>query len=146
MRIVRYDPTGGIEAITVEQAPEPTPGPGQVVIQVQATCINPASVSALQGAPYVPGRDLAGEIVAVGEGVLDLRVGQDVLGWCQDWAAHAELVAVPADQLVPKPAGLSWEVAGSLSTTPMAGLAGVLAVAPAPGEVVVVSGPPAGSD
>lgn len=140
MRIVRYDPTGGVEAITVEQAPEPSAGPGQAVVRVQASCINPASLSALAGAPYVPGRDLAGQVVDLGEGVEGFALGQAVLGWCQDWAAHAELVAVSADQLVAKPEGLGWDVAGSLHTTAMAALAGVQAVAPAAGEVVVVSG------
>lgn len=140
MRTVRYDPTGGVEAITVEQAREPTATPGQVVVRVAASCINPASLSALAGAPYVPGRDLAGQVVALGDGVEGFTIGQAVLGWCQDWAAHAELVAVPADQLVAKPEALGWDVAGSLHTTAMAALAGVLAVAPAAGEVVVVSG------
>lgn len=140
MRIVRYDPTGGIEAITVEQAPAPEPGPGQVLVRVLASCINPGSLSALEGAPYVPGRDLAGEVAGLGPGTDAFRVGQAVLGFCQDWAAHAEFVAVPADQLVAKPAELDWDVAGSLYTTPMAGLGSVLAVAPGPGEVVVVAG------
>lgn len=140
MRIVHYDTSGGIDAITVQDAPTPAPGPGQALVRVRATCINPGSLSALAGAPYVPGRDLAGEVVALGEGVQGVAVGQAVLGWCQDWAAHAELVAVPADQLTAKPADLAWDVAGSLHTTSMAGLAAVLAVAPEPGEVVVVSG------
>jgi NADPH:quinone reductase-like Zn-dependent oxidoreductase len=54
-------------------------------------------------------------------------------------ASHAELVAVPADQLTAKPPALSWEVAGALFVASMAGLAGVQAVDPQPGDTVVVS-------
>jgi NADPH:quinone reductase-like Zn-dependent oxidoreductase len=62
-----------------------------------------------------------------------------VLGWTEERASHAELVAAPADQVVPKPAALPWEVAGSLFVVGMAAYAGVLAVDPQPGETIVVS-------
>ena len=147
MRVVRYDRFGGIDELWIDDVPDPEPGVGQVVIRVEASCINPGSLSALHGAPYVPARDLAGTVVAVGDGVdagADnpdcVAVGDQVLGWVQDWAAHAELVALPAGQLVPIPEGLSWDVAGSLFVTPMAGLASVQAVAPTAGEVVVIAG------
>lgn len=140
MRAVRYDRFGGVEELVVDEVAEPVPAAGQVVVRVRASCINPGSVPALHGAPYVPARDLAGTVETLGAGVQDLRIGDEVLGWVQDWAAHAELVAVPADQLVAKPAGLSWDVAGSLFVTPMAGLASVRAVAPQSGEVVGIAG------
>lgn len=79
-------------------------------------------------------------MVGVGSGVEQVVVGDEVLGWAQDWAAHAEFVAVPAEQLVPKPRDLSWDVAGSLYVTAMAGFAEVMAVRPQRGELVVVSG------
>jgi NADPH:quinone reductase-like Zn-dependent oxidoreductase len=47
---------------------------------------------------------------------------------------------MPADQLVSKPQALSWDVAGSLYTTPMAGLGAIRAVEPRPGETIVISG------
>jgi NADPH:quinone reductase len=81
-----------------------------------------------------------GTVVDLGEGVHDIAVGDEVLGWLQDWSAHAEFVAVPAGQLIPKPADLPWDVAGSLFVTPMAGLAAVQAVKPLASEVVVVAG------
>jgi NADPH:quinone reductase len=149
VRVVRYDRFDGIDELSVDDVPDPEPGAGQVVIRVEASCINPGSLSALHGAPYVPARDLAGTVVAVaddvaagaGAGQADgVAIGDQVLGWVQDWAAHAELVALPAGQLVPKPEGLPWDVAGSLFVTPMAGLASVQAVAPTAGEVVVIAG------
>jgi len=142
---VRYDRFGGIEGLWIDDVPAPEPGDGQVVVRVEASCINPGSLSALHGAPYVPARDLAGTVVAVGAGAgpdapEGIAVGDQVLGWVQDWAAHAELVALPARQTIPKPEGLSWDVAGSLFVTPMAGLASIQAVAPQEAEVLVIAG------
>jgi NADPH2:quinone reductase len=140
MRVVRYDRFGGIDQLYVDEVPDPEPGPGDALVRVRATAINPGSLSALNGAAYVPIRDLAGDVVAVSDEAKDCAVGDGVLGWLQDWAAHAQLVVVPAGQLVLKRDALSWDVAGSLYVTPMAGLAGVKAVQPQAGEVVVVSG------
>jgi NADPH:quinone reductase-like Zn-dependent oxidoreductase len=140
MRLVRYDRFDGVEQLWIDEVPVPEDSPGQAVVQVYASCINPGSVPALHGAPYTPIRDMAGVVVRVGDGVQDVRTGDRILGWSQEWTAHAEYVAVPAAQLIAKPAGLSWDVAGSLFVTPMAGLAGVKAVEPSEGEVVVVSG------
>lgn len=140
MRVVRYDRFGGIDGLYVADVPDPEPTPGTVVVRVQATGINPGSLAALHGAAFTPIRDLAGQVVALGAGVEGLKVGDGVLGWAQDWLAHAQLVAVPAAQFVPRPAALSWDMAGSLHVTSMAGLAGVKAVEPGVGEVIVVSG------
>ncbi|MBE1496187.1 NADPH:quinone reductase-like Zn-dependent oxidoreductase [Amycolatopsis lexingtonensis] len=140
MRQVRYDRFGGVDQLSIDDVPMPEVSPGQAIVRVQASCINPGSLSALHGAPYTPIRDLAGVVVSVGDGTQDVRAGDEVLGWSQEWSAHAEYVAVPATQLIPKSLGLAWDVAGSLFVTPMAGLAGFNAVGPAAGEVVVVSG------
>jgi NADPH2:quinone reductase len=72
--------------------------------------------------------------------VQTFAVGDAVLGWLGSWDAHAQLVAIPAAQLVSRPEALPWDVAGSLYTTPMAGLGAVRAVQPGPGETVVISG------
>lgn len=109
------------------------------MIRVQATCINPGALTAL-GGDFTPIRDLAGEVIAVGDDISSFTVGNAVLGWAQDWSAHAQLVAVPVTQLISKPAALAWDVAGSLYVTPMAGLASVKATQPRAGELVVVSG------
>jgi NADPH2:quinone reductase len=140
VRLVRYDQFDGIEGLWVDDLPAPQPESGQVLVRVIASCINPGSLSALNGAPYTPARDVAGVVVAIGSDATEFTLGQAVLGWAQSWTAHAELVAVPAEQLIAKPADLHWDVAGSLFVTPMAGLAGVLAVSPQPHEIVVVSG------
>ena len=140
MKAVRYDRFVGIEGIYLADLPEPVPGQGEVVMRVEASALNPGSLPALHGSSYTPGRDLAGEVVAVGVDVDSFAVGDAVLGWLQSWDAHAQRVAVPAAQLVSKPNTLPWDVAGSLYTTPMAGLGAVRAVQPRPGETIVISG------
>ena len=140
MKAVRYDRFGGIGQLYVADVPEPAPGPGEVLVRVEAGALNPGALPALHGSSYTPGRDLAGEVVAAGEGVLSVAAGDAVLGWLQSWEAHAQLVAIPATQLAKKPEGLSWDVGGSLYTTPMAGLGAIKAVEPRPGETVVISG------
>ena len=60
-------------------------------------------------------------VQAVGDGVTTFSVGEEVLGWTEERASHAELVVVPPDQLTPKPASVPWEVAGSLFVVGMAG-------------------------
>ena len=140
MRAVRYDRFEGVDGLFIDQMPEPVPGQGEVLVRVRSAALNPGALPALHGAPYVPGRDLAGDVVAVGEGVEDFTVGGAVLGRVQSWQAHAELVSMPTSELVTKPEALPWDVAGALFTTPMAGLGAVRAVAPVPGDLVVVSG------
>jgi NADPH2:quinone reductase len=140
MKAVRYDRFAGIDQLYLADVPEPVANPGEVLVRVEAGALNPGALPALNGSSYTPGRDLAGEVVAVGEGVLDFVAGNAVLGWLHSWDAHAQLVAIPAAQLVNKPEALSWDVAGSLYTTPMAGLGAIKAVEPRPGETVVISG------
>jgi NADPH2:quinone reductase len=140
MKAVRYDRFSGIDEIYLADVPEPEAGPGEVVVRVEAAALNPGALPALHGSSYTPGRDLAGEVVAVGADVLTFTVGDAVLGRLQSWDAHAQLVAIPAAQLVNKPQALSWDVAGSLYTTPMAGLGAIRAVEPRPGETIVISG------
>jgi NADPH:quinone reductase len=140
MKAVRYDRFAGIDGIYLADLPDPLPGPAEVVMRVQASALNPGALPALHGSSYTPSRDLAGEVVAVGADVQSFTVGDAVLGWLQSWDAHAQMVAIPAAQLVSKPQPLSWDVAGSLYTTPMAGLGAIRAVEPRPGETIVISG------
>ena len=140
MKAVRYDRFSGIDGLYLAELPEPVPGPGEVIVRVEAGALNPGALPALHGSSYTPGRDLAGDVVAVGTDVHSFTVGDAVLGRLLSWDAHAQLVAIPAAQLASKPHDLPWDVAGSLSTTPMAGLGAIRAVEPRPGETIVISG------
>jgi NADPH:quinone reductase-like Zn-dependent oxidoreductase len=148
MKAVRFDEYGGVDVLEVREVEDPVVGPGRVLVEVRAAGINPGEISIREGQlherwpatfPSGEGTDLAGVVQAVGDGVTEFAPGDEVLGWTEERASHAELVAVPADQLTAKPASLPWEVAGSLFVAGMAGYASVQAVAPQAGETVVVS-------
>ena len=66
MLAVRYDRFAGIDGIYLADIPEPTPGPDEVLVRVEAAALNPGSLPALNGAAFTPNRDLAGTVIAVG--------------------------------------------------------------------------------
>ncbi len=148
MRAVRFDRYGGVDVLAVRDVEDPIAAPGQVLVAVKAAGINPGEIAIREGRlderwpatfPSGEGTDFAGIVRSVGEGGATFSEGDEVLGWTEERASHAELVAVPADQLTPKPASVPWEVAGSLFVAGMAAYACVQAVAPRPGETIVVS-------
>ena len=148
MKAVRFAEYGGVDVLEVREVEDPVAGPGRVVVAVKAAGINPGEIAIREGRlhdrwpatfPSGEGTDFAGVVQAVGEGVTTFAVGDEVLGWTEERASHAELVAVPADQLTARPASVSWEVAGSLFVVGLAAMASVRAVDPQSGETVVVS-------
>lgn len=149
MRAVRFDGYGGVDVLEVRDVEDPVATAGRVVVRVRAAGINPGEIAIREGRlhqvfpatfPSGEGTDLAGVVQQVGDGVSAVRAGDEVLGWSEERASQAEMVAVPADQVTAKPESLPWEVAGSMFVTSMAALASVQAVAPQAGETVVVSG------
>jgi NADPH:quinone reductase-like Zn-dependent oxidoreductase len=148
MKAVRFDEYGGVDVLDVREVEDPVAGAGEVLVAVKAAGINPGEIAIREGRldarwpatfPSGEGTDFAGVVRALGEGVSVFAVGAEVLGWTEQRASQAELVVVPADQLVAKPDAVPWEVAGSLFVVGMAALASVKAVDPQPGETVVVS-------
>jgi NADPH:quinone reductase-like Zn-dependent oxidoreductase len=104
-------------ALKLEERPDPAPGPGEVVIGVRAAGVNFADVLSRQGlyhdaprAPYVLGLETSGTIVAAGDGVSGLRVGQRVLAY-HETGGYAEKVAVPASQVFPIPDSIPYQSA-----------------------------------
>lgn len=147
-RAVRFEQFGGTEVLQVVDVPVPTADEGRVVVEVRAAGLNPGEASIRQGYleqrwpttfPCGEGTDFAGVVHEVGAGVTGLAVGDAVLGWSHERSSHAQFVAVPADQLVPKPASLSFEVAGSLQVAGTTAVAAVRAVGAGPGDTVVVA-------
>lgn len=148
MRAVRFDRYGGVDVLDVREVDDPVAGPRQVLVAVKAAGINPGEIAIRQGAmherfpaafPSGQGTDFAGVVQSIGDGVTDFSPGDDVLGWTEERASHAELVAVPAEQLTAKPPAVSWKVAGSLFVVGLAAYTSVDTVAPQPGETVAVS-------
>jgi NADPH:quinone reductase len=147
-RAVRFDRYGGRDVLYIADVDRPSAGPGEVVVEVRAAGINPGEAGIWVGAihaifpatfPSGEGSDLAGVVTAVGSGVTEFSVGDEVLGFSLRRSSHATHTAVPVSQLIHKPAQLSWEAAGSLYVVGVTAYAAVRAVAPQPGETVAVS-------
>jgi NADPH2:quinone reductase len=147
-RAVRFDRYGGTDVLYVAEVPMPTPSAGEVVVAVRAAGVNPGEAAIRAGAmhdrapsafPSGQGSDLAGVVTAVGEGVTEPAVGDEVLGYSWQRSSHATHTAVPVTQLVRKPRQLSCPVAGSLYIAGCTAYAAVRAVDPRPGETVAVS-------
>ncbi|WP_428342880.1 NADP-dependent oxidoreductase [Mycobacterium sp.] len=147
-RAVRFDSYGGPEVLYVADIERPAPGAGEVLVEVRAAGINPGEAGIRTGAlheqfpatfPSGEGSDLAGVVIGVGDSVRDFAVGDEVLGFSFQRSSHATHTTVPVDQLIRKPAALSWEVAGSLYVVAATAYAAVRAVSPQSGETVAVS-------
>jgi NADPH:quinone reductase-like Zn-dependent oxidoreductase len=147
-RAVRFDRYGGREVLYVTDIDRPVPGAGEVLVEVRAAGINPGEAGIRSGAlhaqfpatfPSGEGSDLAGVVVAIGDGVNDFAVGDEVLGFSFQRSSHATHTVVPTGQLIHKPPQLSWEAAGSLYVVGATAYAAVQSVAPQPGETVAVS-------
>lgn len=106
---------GGPEVLRVEERPDPAVGPGEVRIAVKAAGINFADTMARVGlypdapkTPCVMGYEVAGVVESLGEGVGDFAVGDRVMAGTR-FGGQAELIAVPADQVLPLPERISFE-------------------------------------
>jgi NADPH:quinone reductase-like Zn-dependent oxidoreductase len=148
-KAVRYNEFGGIDVLDVVEVDRPVPGPGDVLVQVKAAGVNPGEASIRHGVfaqvwpstfPSGQGSDLAGVVAEVGDGVTEVAVGDEVLGWTDNRASQAEFAVVPVTQLTPKPAAVTWEQAGSLFVAGTTAYAAVRAVDLSKGDTVVVSG------
>ena len=120
MRAVVADGTGGPEVLSLGELPDPTAGPGEVVLDVAATAVNRADLLQRQGfyppppgASDVIGLECSGTVAAVGEGVEGWAVGDEACALLAG-GGYAEQVAVPAGQLMPVPAGIDLVTAAAL--------------------------------
>jgi NADPH:quinone reductase len=147
-RAVQFDEYGGLDVLTVREVEVREPGNEEVVVEVKAAGINPGEASIRKGLlddrfpatfPSGEGSDLAGVVKEIGIDVVGFAPGDEVLGWSWERSSQADLCVVPADQLIPKPADLSWEAAGSLYVVGVTAFAAVRAVDVKAGETVVVS-------
>jgi NADPH:quinone reductase-like Zn-dependent oxidoreductase len=137
MRAVAQHRYGPPDVLRLEQVARPVPGPGEVLVRIRAASIFAGDWRMVRGSPFflrvalglrrprrpIPGLDLAGEVAAVGPDVTDLRVGDAVFGWTG--GSLAEYACTPASQLVPIPAGLSFEEAATVSEAGQTALQGL---------------------
>jgi NADPH:quinone reductase-like Zn-dependent oxidoreductase len=146
---VQFDEYGDIDVLEVRDVPAPRPGPGEVLVRVEAAGINPGENAIRTGAFHDrrpatfasgQGSDLAGRIEEVGANVPTWSVGDEVIGWVDTRTGQAELVVVPAEHLVRRDPGVPWGVAGALFVAGTTAHAAVHAVGAGPGDTVVVAG------
>lgn len=149
MKAIRFDRYGDIDVLHVAEVERPVPGPGQVLVTVAAAGINPGEAAIRKGVyaqrwpatfPSGQGSDLAGVVAETGPGVTGYAVGDEVIGYTDNRASHAEYALVEQEHLTARPGGVPWEVAASLYVAGSTAWAAVRAVSPREGDTVVVSG------
>jgi NADPH2:quinone reductase len=117
MRAVVFEKYGDGSVLQVRDLPEPEPGPGEALVQVEASGVNFMDVYQRTGTyqvplPYTLGSEGAGTVLRLGDGVEGLAPG-DRVAWTSVPGTHAERAVVPADRLVPVPEGISTEQAAA---------------------------------
>jgi NADPH:quinone reductase-like Zn-dependent oxidoreductase len=145
---VRFNEYGDVEVLEVVEVPRPVPSAGEVLVEVKAAGINPGEAAIRSGVfaqrwpstfPSGQGSDLAGVVAEVGPGVTRVAAGDEVIGFTDNRASHAQFVLVDEANLTPRPASVPWEVAGGLFVVGTTAYAAVRAVSLKPGDTVVVS-------
>ena len=109
MKAIRVHESGGPEVLKYEDYPDPVPGPGQVLINVQASGVNYMDIGRRKGAlatqePPIPGGEAAGIVAAIGEGVTEVAVG-DLVGSSSVVGGYAEQALAPAARTIKLPQG-----------------------------------------
>lgn len=147
MKAIEITKPGGPEVLVWADAPDPVPAAGEVLIAVAASAVNRADL--LQragfypppaGASPIPGLECSGRIAALGEGVTGWNVGDEVCALLAG-GGYAELVAVPAGQVLPVPKGIDLVDAAGLPETVCTVWSNVfMAAALQPRETLLVHG------
>jgi NADPH:quinone reductase len=115
VRAIQITECGGPEVLIPAELPDPTPGPGELLVEVAVAGVNYIDTYQRQGIysmalPFVPGMEGAGRVREVGPGVTEFAAG-DRVAWANPLGSYAELAAIPADEAVPVPDGVSDEAA-----------------------------------
>jgi NADPH:quinone reductase-like Zn-dependent oxidoreductase len=144
---------GSPDVLQLKEVDKPVPGDDEVLVHVRAAAVNIGDWHLLRGIPYVmrlglglrkprrviPGRDIAGEVEAVGDEVEDLRPGDEVFGWCT--GAFAEYACTSANNLLVKPANLTVEQSAAVGDSAFTALAAVRDQGKVqPGQRVLING------
>jgi NADPH:quinone reductase-like Zn-dependent oxidoreductase len=150
MKAAYIERHGGPEVLKYGDMPDPVAKPGEVVVDIVAASVNGADWKVREGKsgqlahfPYILGRDFSGVVSAVGDGVADLRVGDEVFAVCDvgQEGAYAEKIAIKASIVARKPASLSHVDAAALA---LAGLTAICTVEDTlklkAGETILIQG------
>jgi NADPH:quinone reductase-like Zn-dependent oxidoreductase len=152
MKAIVYHNAGSADVLKLEEIERPTPGDDEVLIKVRAASVNPLDVGLLRH-PFMrrivsalsklkdnrPGRDVAGQVEAVGSNVTHFKPGDAVFGWCG--GAFAEYACTSQSKLVMKPGNASFAQAAAV---PVAGLTALQGLRDKgkiqPGQKVLING------
>ena len=114
---------GAFDALAVQDVPSPTPGAGQVLVDVKASSVNFPDALMVKGLyqvkpplPFSPGAEIAGVVARTGDGVANFEPGDRVAGLC-GWGGFAEEALVPATQLIPLPPEMDFDLAAAVGLT-----------------------------
>jgi NADPH:quinone reductase-like Zn-dependent oxidoreductase len=151
MKAVLLKGYGGINQLELGECPTPQPGPGEVLIRIAASAVNPFDLILRQGfmaqliplpLPCVLGGDAAGTVVQLGEGVTGVAVGDRVAAdfIANGRGSHAEFGVVPANAVARLPDSMSFEQGASLVKAGLTGRQTVDALGVRAGDRVLVSG------
>lgn len=141
MKAIVYEKYGSPDVLQLKEIEKPIPKENEVLIKIHAASITFGDLAAVKGEPFmvrftlglrepknkIPGKDVAGEIEAVGVNVKEFKVGDAVFGDLSEcgWGAFAENVAVPENAIVHKPANSSFEVAAAVPESAVVALQGL---------------------
>ena len=121
MRALVCETLGPIKSHSVKEIDDPTPGKGQVALRVKACGVNFADTLIVQGlyqekpeTPFVPGAEVAGEVLALGEGVKGVEIGQRVIALVST-GGFAEIALANAATLIPLPEGIAFTDAAAFT-------------------------------
>lgn len=122
MQAIRVHEFGPAEVMRLEDVPDPTPGPGEVLVRILAAGVNPVDTYIRSGQyaskpalPYTPGTDAGGVIEAAGEGVDRVKVGQRVYVAGSKTGAYAEKALCAAEQVHPIPDSVTFAQAAAMN-------------------------------
>jgi NADPH2:quinone reductase len=118
MHAIVVSSPGGSSTLEYTEVPDPTPGPGEVLVDVAASGVNYTDVYHREGrypikTPFVVGSEGAGTVSAVGSRVTGVAAG-DRVGWVGVLGGYAEKAVIPADKAIPLPEDLSFEAAAAV--------------------------------
>lgn len=151
MKAVLLPRHGGPDMLRYGDAPDPVPGPGEVVVDIHAASVNAADAKVRLGQgryqltrfPHILGRDFSGVVSALGAGVSDFKIGDAVFGVTEQGieGAYAEKIAIPAKLLAKKPASLGDAEAAALALTSLTALTAIEDVAKLKvGQTILIQG------
>ena len=118
MKAIRVHAVGGPEVLRLEDVPDPTPGPGEILVRLEKIGVNFIEVYQRSGLyqlklPFIPGREGAGTVIAVGSGVTAVKVGDRVASEAFV-GAYAQLTTAKANRVVKVPDGITTDVGGAV--------------------------------